>query len=48
MDFNAILGSAASFFSEGIGKVISDVLNVFYSLLYPANADAAHPIEIPR
>lgn len=48
MDFNAILGQAAAFSSEGIGKIIFDVLQSLYALLYPANADAAHPVEIPK
>ncbi|WP_291313874.1 hypothetical protein [Corynebacterium sp. UBA2622] len=48
MDFNAILEPVIKFFSEGIGKVIADVLRTVYEFLYPSNAPAAHPIEIPK
>ena len=32
----------------GIGKAIADALTLIYNLLYPANAPAATPVEIPR
>ncbi|WP_179948286.1 hypothetical protein [Corynebacterium liangguodongii] len=48
MDFNALLAPVVAFSSEGIGKVLFDVLQVIYGLLYPANAEPARPIEIPR
>ena len=48
MDLNAILDPIVAFFSEGIGKIISDVLRTLYSVFYPANSEAAYPIEIPR
>ncbi|QPK83186.1 hypothetical protein G7Y29_10215 [Corynebacterium qintianiae] len=48
MDFNAILAPAIEFSSEGIGKVLFDLAQLFYNIFYPANAEAAHPVEIPR
>ena len=48
MDFNAILTPLGAFFSDGIGKIIFDVLQAIYGFLYPSNADAAYPIEIPK
>ncbi|WKD58333.1 hypothetical protein CAPI_09035 [Corynebacterium capitovis DSM 44611] len=48
MDFNVILDSLNNFSSTNQGKVLSAILNAIFSLLYPANAPAAHPIEIPR
>ncbi|NLA55676.1 MAG: hypothetical protein GX859_05160 [Corynebacterium humireducens] len=47
MNFDAILNPAIAFSSEGIGAVMLDIAKVIYSLLYPANSDAARPIDIP-
>lgn len=48
MNLDAITAQLTAFSSEGIGKVIKDVLWTIYSLLYPANADAARPVAIPK
>ncbi len=48
MDFAALLEPVIKFFSEGIGKIIADVARAVYEFLYPSNAPAAHPIEIPK
>jgi len=48
MDLGAIVEPLIAFFSDGIGKVIADALRLIYNILYPANAPAATPIEIPR
>ncbi|WP_288833202.1 hypothetical protein [uncultured Corynebacterium sp.] len=48
MDFAALLEPAIKFFSEGVGKVIADFARMLYEILYPANAEPAHPIEIPK
>ncbi|SDS76492.1 hypothetical protein [Corynebacterium timonense] len=47
MDFAALLEPLIRFFSEGIGKVIADVARALYAILYPANAEAAHPVPLP-
>lgn len=47
MNFDAILNPAIAFSSEGIGAVMLDIARVIYTLLYPANSDPAHVIEIP-
>lgn len=47
MNFDAILNPAIAFSSEGIGAVLLDFAQVIYTFLFPANSDAAHPIEIP-
>lgn len=43
-----MLDPLVQFFSGGIGKVIADVMTALYELLFPANADAATPVEIPK
>lgn len=48
MNLDALTQQITQFSSEGIGKTIRDVLWTIYSILYPANADAARPVEIPR
>lgn len=48
MDLGALVEPLMGFFSQGIGKAIADALTLFYNLLYPANAPAATPVEIPR
>ena len=48
MDLAAILEPVIAFFSEGIGKIFADIARALYEVLYPANAEAAHPIEIPK
>lgn len=48
MDLGALLEPMLAFFSDGIGKVIADVLRAIYEVLFPANADAAKPVEIPK
>ncbi|QYH19074.1 hypothetical protein JKI95_07280 [Corynebacterium aquatimens] len=48
MDLGALLEPVLAFFREGIGKTFLDALTFIYKLLYPANAEAAHPIEIPK
>ncbi|MDY5785021.1 MULTISPECIES: hypothetical protein [unclassified Corynebacterium] len=48
MDLAAILEPMITFFSEGIGAIIADIARAIYAVLYPANADAARPIEIPN
>ncbi|MDO5512309.1 hypothetical protein [Corynebacterium sp.] len=47
MNFDAILNPAIAFSSEGIGEIMLKIAEVFYALMYPANAEAAHPIVIP-
>lgn len=39
------MAQLADFFSNGIGKIIGDVMRVIYHFLYPANADAARVLE---
>ncbi|AKP09606.2 Hypothetical protein Cp262_1980 [Corynebacterium pseudotuberculosis] len=35
-----------NFFSQGIGRVIADILHAIYSFFYPSNAPAATlPVE---
>ncbi|MCP1387485.1 hypothetical protein M5J20_04700 [Corynebacterium sp. TA-R-1] len=48
MDLGALLEPVLAFFRDGIGKAILDALTFVYKLLYPANAEAAHPVEIPQ
>lgn len=48
MNIDAIVTQLTDFFSQGIGKAIADVLWAVYSVLFPANAEAAFPIEIPK
>lgn len=48
MDLGALVEPLIAFFSDGIGKAIADALRLIYNVLYPANAPAATPIEIPR
>lgn len=48
MNLDAIVSQLTQFFSTGIGKTIADVLWTIYTILFPANAEAARPIEIPR
>ncbi|MCK7676282.1 hypothetical protein [Corynebacterium pygosceleis] len=45
MDINSLMAQLADFFSNGIGKIIGDVMRVIYHFLYPANADAARVPE---
>jgi len=47
MDFDAILTPAIEFSSEGIGAVMLNIAEVIYGFLYPANSEAAYPIDIP-
>ena len=48
MDLGALLEPIQKFFGEGIGKLIADFASLLYQLLYPSNAEAAQPIEIPK
>lgn len=48
MNLDAIVSQISQIFSAGIGKAIADALWTNYSFLFPANAEAAHPIQIPR
>lgn len=48
MNFGALVEPLVAFFSDGIGKTIMDVLSVIYQVLFPANAPAATPQELPR
>ncbi|WCZ39866.1 hypothetical protein [Corynebacterium jeddahense] len=48
MDLSALIEPVVAFFSQGIGKTIADVLTLVYEVLFPANAPAATPVEIPR
>ena len=48
MDFGAMVEPLTAFFSQGIGKTIMDVLSFIYQVLFPANAPAATPQELPR
>lgn len=48
MDLASLVDPLVGFFSNGIGKVIMDVLTFLYELLYPANAPAATPVELPN
>ncbi|MDD7583005.1 hypothetical protein ACEE23_10335 [Corynebacterium sp. 32222D000AT] len=45
MDFDALLAPALEFSSNGIGAVLRDVLVGLYTLLFPANSEAAHIID---
>ncbi|MEJ5997819.1 hypothetical protein [Corynebacterium sp. H130] len=47
MDINSIMTQVVDFFSHGIGEIIANVMRVIYAVLYPANAEAAHPVELP-
>ena len=48
MDLTGLLEPVLAFFSEGVGKAIFDALTFVYKLLYPANAEAAKPVVIPK
>ena len=48
MDLAALLEPVLAFFREGVGKALFDALTFVYKLLYPANAEAAKPVVIPR
>ena len=48
MDLGALLEPLVAFSSQGIGKVFVDILEGLYNLLYPANAEAARPVETPK
>lgn len=48
MNLDVIVSQLTDFFSQGIGKAIADALWAIYTVLYPANAEAAFPIEIPK
>ena len=48
MDLGALVEPLVAFFSQGAGKAFLDLLTVIYRVLYPANAPAATPIELPR
>lgn len=48
MNLDAIVSQLTQFSSHGIGKTVSDVLWAVYTFIFPANAEAAHPIPIPR
>lgn len=48
MDLGALVEPLVAFFSQGVGKAIMDTLTVIYELLFPANAPAATPQELPR
>ncbi|GAA0206409.1 MULTISPECIES: hypothetical protein [Corynebacterium] len=48
MDLAAILEPVLAFFREGVGKGIADILAALYDLFYPANAEPAHPVELPK
>lgn len=41
MDLDSLLAPLVAFFSDGIGAVIFSILEFFYSVLFPFNADAA-------
>lgn len=48
MDLAALLEPVLAFFREGVGKALFDALTFVYKLLYPANAEAAKPVVIPK
>nr|VDG61838.1 Uncharacterised protein [Streptococcus thermophilus] len=48
MNLDVIVSQLTAFFSDGIGKTIKDVLWTIYTILFPANAEAARPVEIPK
>lgn len=48
MNFDALLAPVIDFFSTGIGQVIRNIAEFLYSIFSPSNAEAAHPIEIPK
>ncbi|MDK8796179.1 hypothetical protein QP994_10300 [Corynebacterium sp. MSK044] len=48
MNLDAIVAQLSQFFSDGIGKIIADFLWNLYTILFPANAPGAHPVEIPN
>ena len=48
MNLDAIVTQLTDFFSTGIGKSIADAFWAIYTVLFPANAEAARPIDIPR
>lgn len=48
MDLGTLIEPILAFFSQGVGKAIADALKFLYQLLYPANAPAATPVNIPR
>ncbi|WP_197079705.1 hypothetical protein [Corynebacterium kalinowskii] len=47
MDINSIMTPVLDFFSHGIGEIIANVMRVIYALIYPANAEAARPVDLP-
>jgi len=48
MNLDGITAQLTEFSSHGIGKSIAEVLWAVYTALFPANAEAAFPIEIPK
>lgn len=48
MDLTGLLEPVLAFFREGVGKAIFDTLAFEYTLLYPANSEAAAPMVIPK
>lgn len=48
MDLGALVEPLVAFFSQGIGKQVLDFLSVIYEVLFPANAPAATPQELPH
>lgn len=48
MDLAAILEPVLAFFREGVGKVFYDIAAALYKVFYPANAEAARPVELPQ
>ncbi|MBP3948915.1 hypothetical protein [Corynebacterium sp. Marseille-P3884] len=48
MNLDGITAQLTEFSSHGIGKSIAEVLWAIYTALFPANAEAAFPIEIPK
>lgn len=48
MNLDAIVSQATAFSSHGIGKTLLDAFWAIYTFFLPANAEAAHPITLPR
>ncbi|WP_169332002.1 hypothetical protein [Corynebacterium caspium] len=46
MDLEALLKPLIEFFSSGIGAVIANIVKALYAVLYPANAEAATPLDL--
>lgn len=43
-----MLDPLVQFSSQGIGKALVDALTALYEILFPANAEAAAPVDVAK